>query len=139
LREVSHTKPEGWVTTLRAMATRSVEKEENDPTGEEPALEYDGTKTDQLDDTYRILVASTSEGWNVESDAAEMSPTAADNETFDMPRPVDDEVLGSAEKAPAYVPTMIDKTDGYNPYDTIIDAGLPKGFVTKPQRNVKPR
>ena len=71
------------------MATRRVEKEEkeeNDPTGEEPALEYDGTKTDQLDDTYRILVASMSEGWNVESDAAEMSPTAADNQTSDMPR-----------------------------------------------------
>jgi hypothetical protein len=117
-----------------------VEKEENDPTGEEPALEYDGTKTDQLDDTYRILVASTSEGWNVESDAAEMSPTAADNQTSDMPRPVDEDVLGPAEeKAAAYVPTMIDKTDGYNPYDTIIEAGPPTGFVSKPKRDVKPR
>jgi len=79
-----------------------------------------------------------SEGWNVEG-AAEMSLPAADTETFDLPRPVDEDVLAPAEKAPAYVPTMIDKTDGYNPYDTIIEAGPPKGFVSKPKRDVKPR
>ena len=34
---------------------------------------------------------------------------------------------------------MIDKTDGYDPYDTIVEDRPPKGFVSKPKRNVKPR
>jgi hypothetical protein len=34
---------------------------EDDPTAEEDALEIDGTKTDQLDDTYRFRIVSASE------------------------------------------------------------------------------
>jgi hypothetical protein len=34
---------------------------EDDPTAEEEALEIDGTKTDQLDDTYRLRIVSASE------------------------------------------------------------------------------
>lgn len=114
-------------------------EKEDDPTGEEPALEFDGTKTDQLDDTYRIRVASTSEGWNVESEGAgEAGSTAADAETFDLPRPVDDDAFDRSRKAPADVPTIIDKTDGYDPYDTIIESKPPQGFTTK-ARSTKPR
>jgi hypothetical protein len=34
----------------------------DDPTSEEEALEFDGTSTDQLDDTYRLRVVTASEG-----------------------------------------------------------------------------
>jgi hypothetical protein len=35
-----------------------------DPTSEEEALEFDGTSTDQLDDTYRFRVVAASESAN---------------------------------------------------------------------------
>ncbi len=35
-----------------------------DPTSEEEALEFDGTHTDQLDDTYRLRVVAASESAN---------------------------------------------------------------------------
>jgi hypothetical protein len=35
-----------------------------DPTSEEEALEFDGTHTDQLDDTFRLRVVTASEGGN---------------------------------------------------------------------------
>jgi len=121
---------------------------DEDPTGEEPALEFDGTQTDQLDDSYRVQIASASENGMVDHDergqarwkwASETSSAPADTGTFDMLKSLENDALDIAEKAPAFVPTMIDKTDGYNPYDTIIEAGPPKGFVSKPKRNVKPR
>lgn len=36
--------------------------ERDDPTSEEEALQFDGTATDQLDDTYRLRVVTASEG-----------------------------------------------------------------------------
>jgi hypothetical protein len=36
----------------------------DDPTGEEEALEFDGTQTDQLDDTYRFRIVMASESGN---------------------------------------------------------------------------
>jgi hypothetical protein len=33
----------------------------HDPTSEEPAPEFDGTRTDQLDDAYRLRVVTNSE------------------------------------------------------------------------------
>ena len=38
--------------------------DEDDPTSEEEALEFDGTHTDQLDDTYRFRVVASSESAN---------------------------------------------------------------------------
>jgi hypothetical protein len=90
------------------------EPRDEDPTGEE--LEFDGTKTVQLDGMYRVGIATSSEPG-----------------TFDLPRPVDVDALIQSPPAPAAIPTVIDKTDG----DTIIEAGPPRGFRTK--RNVKPR
>ena len=38
--------------------------DKDDPTSEEEALEFDGTHTDQLDDTYRLRVVAASESGN---------------------------------------------------------------------------
>ena len=120
---------------------------DEDPTGEEPVLEFDGTTTDQLDDSYRVRVVSASENGKVEHDdrgqarwkwASEMNSAPTETGTFDMLKSLDNDALDVSEEVPA-IPTMIDKTDGYNPYDTIIEDRPPKGFVSKPKRNVKPR
>jgi hypothetical protein len=113
-----------------------LEKKDDDPTGEEEALEFDGSTTVQLDDTYRVRIASTSENEKVECDDLLRQPHTTDTGAFDFPAPVNDD-LDRARKVPADVPTVIDKTDGYNPYDTIIEAGPPRGFSAK--RNVRPR
>ncbi len=123
------------------------EKKDDDPTAEEEALEFDGTQTDQLDDSYRIRVVSASENGTVAHDdrgqarwkwASEMNSAPTDTGTFDMLKSLDNDALGVSEVVPA-IPTIVDKTDGYNPYDTIIEDRPPKGFVSKPKRNVKPR
>jgi hypothetical protein len=105
---------------------------DEDPTGEEPSLEYDGTKTEQLDDSYRVRIATASEDESIEGS------TPADPGSFVLPRPLDDDALDRPDKALADVPTMIDKTDGYSPCDTIIEAGPPKGFIDT-KRNLKAR
>jgi hypothetical protein len=47
------------------MVQRSPDPSANeDPTAEEEALEFDGTATDQLDDTYRFRVVAASESAN---------------------------------------------------------------------------
>ncbi len=122
------------------------EPKDNDPTGEELAPEFDGTKTDQLDDSYRMRVASMSEMENLESDdrsqarprqATEMNAAApADTGTFDLPRAVDDEARDPSPKVPTVAPIVVDKSAGYDPDDTIIEAEPPKGFVSA-KRNVK--
>jgi len=38
--------------------------DEDDPTGEEEGLDFDGTHTDQLDDTYRFRIVAASESAN---------------------------------------------------------------------------
>ena len=43
------------------MAESDDSQKTEDPTGEEPALEFDGTNTDQLDDSYRMSIALASE------------------------------------------------------------------------------
>jgi hypothetical protein len=50
------------------MAMGPRDPEENDPTGEEEILEFDGTKTDQLDDGYRVRIVSASENGRVDHD-----------------------------------------------------------------------
>ena len=80
-----------------------------DPTGEAEALEFDGTKTDQLDETYRKRVASASE-----SDA-----------------------LSAEQKPPTLDPADIDKIAGYDPYETAIELE-PQKDLTGTKRNVKP-
>jgi hypothetical protein len=47
-------------TLTRRMVQRPPDSE--DPTSEEEAIEFDGTHTDQLDDTYRLRVVTASEG-----------------------------------------------------------------------------
>lgn len=124
----------------------NTEKKDDDPTGEEAALEFDGTRTDQLDDSYRVRVVSASENGKVEHDdrgqarwkwASETNSVPTDTGTFDMLKSLDNDALDVSEEVPA-IPTMIDKTDGYNPYDTIIEDRPPKGFVSA-KRKVKPR
>jgi hypothetical protein len=124
----------------------NTEKKDEDPSGEEPALEFDGTRTDQLDDSYRVRVVSASENGKVEHDdrgqarwkwASETNSAPTDTGTFDMLKSLDNDALDLSEEVPA-IPTMIDKIDGYNPYDTIIEDRPPKGFVGT-KRNVKPR
>ena len=46
---------------LYGMKRRDLEITDHDPTGEEPAVEFDGTGTDVLDDTYRMRVVAASE------------------------------------------------------------------------------
>jgi hypothetical protein len=124
---------------------------DDDPTGEELALEFDGTKTDQLDASYRIRIALTSENATddrsqTRSKRAMETGSQTTTGTVDSPRPLDDNTFDSSLKPSANTPTVVDKTAGYNPYDTIIEAHAPtgtiieaeppKGFVKK-KRNVK--
>ena len=55
-----------------------------------------------------------------------------------MLKSLDNDALDVSEEVPEAIPTMVDKIDGYNPYDTIIEDRPPKGFVGT-KRNVKPR
>jgi hypothetical protein len=72
--------------------------QDDSPTGELEAVEYDGTQTVQLDDTYRFHVVYESEGgtggggdkrgqaqWKRQSDAATADPA----ETFDELKALD--------------------------------------------------
>ena len=80
-------------------APTDTEKKDDDPTAEEEALEFDGTRTDQLDNTYRVHIASTSEDENAESDDLGQSHTT-DSGTLDFPAPVDDGGLHRDRKSP---------------------------------------
>jgi hypothetical protein len=99
-----------------------------DPTSEEEALEFDGTHTDQLDDTYRLRVVAASESANgsVGFDdrgqshwkwKSELVPVGSDvSGTFDQLKALENPALTLEDAAPPEVepPT---KT-GYDPYAT---------------------
>ena len=108
------------------MVQRSPDNE--DPTIEEAAPEFDGTSTDKLDDTYRFRVVAASESANgtVGFDdrgqphwkwITEVSPMAGHvTGTFDQLKALDNPDLAlAAEAAPA--PRKIAK-EGYDPYAT---------------------
>ena len=143
-RDLRHVRLPGWLATLAIM---NIEKKDEDPTSEEEALEYDGTKTDQLDDSYRVRIVSASENGRVDHDergqarwkwsTEEGSVKPSDTGTFNMLKALDNEALSLAERGQPLGPIAIDKIDGYNPSDTVIEAEPPKGFARK-QRNVKP-
>jgi hypothetical protein len=99
-----------------------------DPTSEEEALEFDGTSTDQLDDTYRFRVVAASESANgtVGLDErgqshwkwiTEVRPSAGEaTGTFDQLRALEDPTLALEED-------RVDEPrgasqDGYDPYAT---------------------
>jgi hypothetical protein len=103
--------------------------ETDDPTGEEEAPEFDGTHTDQLDDTYRFRVVTASEGgkgvigfddrghaqWKWKT---ELAPTAGDlSGTFDQIKALDNPAIGLESEAPSAPEQSLRKT-GYDPYAT---------------------
>jgi hypothetical protein len=123
--------------------------EDDDPTIEEEILEFDGSTTDQLDDTYRMRVVSASENgkgtvdhdergrakwkWSTEASA----PATADTGTFNLLKALDNDSLSLSQEIPALDATNIDKHAGYNPYDAVTEKTPAKGFAAK--RNIKPR
>jgi hypothetical protein len=99
----------------------------DDPTSEEEALEFDGTPTDQLDDTYRLRVVTASESgkggigfddrgqarwqWNTETGLGSDATG-----TFNELKALDNPALaleGEATPEPAPSPKS-----GYDPYAT---------------------
>jgi hypothetical protein len=107
--------------------------DEDDPTGEEEILDFDGTHTDQLDDTYRLRVVTASESdaggvsfddrgqaqwkWNTE-----LGRTNDASGTFDLLRALENPAITLDGKAPE--PEPPNKT-GYDPYATGV-FGKPK-------------
>jgi len=99
-----------------------------DPTSEEEALEFDGSHTDQLDDTYRFRVVASSESGNgaVGFDdrgqpqwkwITELGPTRSDaTGTFDQLKALDNPALSLQDERPT-APEPSRKT-GYDPYAT---------------------
>ena len=108
------------------MVQRPPDNEE--PTIEEEAPEFDGASTEQLDDTYRFRVVAASESPNgtVGFDdrgqphwkwITEVSPTAGDvTGTFDQLKALDNPDLSLADE-PAPEPRKTAK-EGYDPYAT---------------------
>lgn len=100
----------------------------DDPTSEEEALEFDGTPTDQLDDTYRVHVVAASESANgaVAFDdrgqsqwkwKTELAPKGSDgSETFDQLKALENPALRLEEE----VAPQRDRPaeTGYDPYAT---------------------
>jgi hypothetical protein len=101
---------------------------DDDPTGEEPAPEFDGTRTDQLDDTYRFRVVAESENGTVAFDdrgqaqwkwITELGTAVTDSsETFDQLKALEHPSL-SIEQSPApEVTPQPSRKVGYDPYAT---------------------
>jgi hypothetical protein len=101
----------------------------DNPTSEEEALEFDGTHTDQLDDTYRLRVVTASESasgtvafddrghshWKWKS---ELAPAAVDiTSTFNQLKALDNLAL-SMEVATAPEAAEPPTKTGYDPYAT---------------------
>jgi hypothetical protein len=99
-----------------------------DPTIEEEAPEFDGTSTDQLDDTYRLRVVAASEsasgtvGFDDRGQPhwkwiTETSPTAGNvTGTFDQLKALDNPAL-CLQADPAPEPRKAGQ-EGYDPYST---------------------
>jgi hypothetical protein len=100
---------------------------DNDPTGQEPALDGDPALTDQVDERFRVSLDYTGEfatgtvdhddrgqarwKWNTES-----TPTGDTERTFDLLKALTNDALsieGSAETKPEEPK----RQSGYNPYD----------------------
>lgn len=102
---------------------------DDDPTDEQPTLEYDGTRTDELDEAYRMRVVAANENgsgtvdfddrgqprwkWITETDGAAQSC----ERTFDHLKALDNEALSIEEPAPDS--SKSSPASGYDPYDTI--------------------
>jgi hypothetical protein len=100
----------------------------DDPTSEEEVLELDGSHTDQLDDTYRVRVVTSSEsdhgavGFDDRGNSqwkwkAEQTPLANDtDETFDELKALDNPALCLEDEGePKPLPPT---RTGYDPYAT---------------------
>jgi hypothetical protein len=101
-------------------------RDSEDPTGEEEALEFDGTHTDQLDDAYRLRVVTASEGgkgavsfddrgqaqwkWNAELLRSDASATFNELKALENPALT---LEGDAVPAPEPLAKA-----GYDPYAT---------------------
>ena len=115
--------------------------DEDDPTSEEEIFEFDGTGTDQLDDTYRFRIVAASESANgtvgfddrgqphwkwITEPAPIVSETTA---TFDQPKALDNPALSIQDATPA-APAPAAKV-GYDPYSTGV---FEKGVFEKPKK-----
>ena len=102
--------------------------DEDDPTGEEEALEFDGTHTDQLDDTYRSRIVASSEspngvvGFDDRGQAqwkwiTELGPATSEaTGTFDQLKALDNPALSLKDETPRT--TEPSSKTGYDPYAT---------------------
>jgi hypothetical protein len=102
---------------------------EDDPTDEHEALEFDGTHTEVLDDTYRFRVVATSENSAGGIDRDELgrarwkwiaegtAPAGETDKTFDHLKALDQDGLAVDGAAPDPAPQPLRKV-GHNPYDT---------------------
>ena len=104
--------------------------ENDDPTIEEEALEFDGVHTDQLDSAYRVSVVSASESsaGGIDHDdrgqarwrwITEDERPATTDDTFDQLHALDNPTLTLAVSEQASVEAPPSKPGGgYDPYDT---------------------
>ncbi len=106
--------------------------DDRDPTGEEAIPEFDGTRTDQLDDTYRFRVVTQSEDAFAIIDhdergqarlkwIADLAPRSSD-ETFDELEALANDSLSIADPEQPSAQCSLAKRDGaggYDPYDVI--------------------
>jgi hypothetical protein len=101
---------------------------DDDPTLEEEALEFDGTRTDQLDDTYRFRIVAASESANgsVGFDdrgqphwkwVTELGGGGEGTGTFDQLKALENPALSLEDPATKPPDTPTRKT-GYDPYAT---------------------
>lgn len=110
----------------------------DDLTGENDALEFDGTDTDQLDDTYRFRLVASSEnltggiGFDERGRAQWKWVTELggidDSGTFEQLKALENPAL-SLEETPAPTPPQPASKTGYDPYAT--------GVFEKPKPAVK--
>lgn len=107
---------------------------DEDPTVEEEAIEFDGSQTDQLDDTYRsrLIASSETASGTVSFDdrgqphwkwVTELAPTGGASGTFDQLKALENPALSLEDDAPP-APEPLSKS-GYDPYAT--------GVVVKPK------
>lgn len=109
---------------------------DDDPTGEEQALEFDGTQTDQLDDTYRFRVVAASENGKVAFDdrgqaqwkwITELGAEVADSsQTFDQLKALEHPALSVEESPAPEITPQPSRKVGYDPYAT--------GVFTSPKK-----
>jgi hypothetical protein len=104
------------------------QRPDDDPTGEEEALEFDGAHTDQLDDTYRSRVVASSEspsgtvafddrGQSHWKWITEVGPAGDASGTFDQLKALENPALSLEEDAAPPAAASPAKT-GYDPYST---------------------